>query len=126
MTFIVSCSPSRTQSLRKVSEAMLDDVIRRSGDQKLTDHASALLLSQLGATRHYIEAFELANHIAARLPHVTDAKARRLMLSTLSQVMGFAGLGNLIGGAIIGIAYWVAGGSPKAAVAAPEGVAASQ
>ena len=38
----------------------------------------------------------------------------------------WVGLGNVIGGAIIGIAYWVAGGSPKAAVAAPEGVAASQ
>ena len=38
----------------------------------------------------------------------------------------WVGLGNVIGGAIIGIAYWVAGGSPKAAVAAPEGVVASQ
>ncbi|MBD8871725.1 GGDEF domain-containing protein [Rhodanobacter sp. DHB23] len=77
------------------SEAMLDDVIERSGNPHLANHASAVLLSQLGAARHYTEAFELANRIAARLPQVTDAKERRLLLSTLSQVMGSAGQTDL-------------------------------
>ncbi|GAB3793149.1 tetratricopeptide repeat-containing diguanylate cyclase [Dyella agri] len=77
------------------SEAMLDDVIEHSGDPHLANHASAVLLSQLGASRHYTEAFELANRIAARLPQVTDAKDRRLLLSNLSQVMGSAGQTDL-------------------------------
>ncbi|MBD8879155.1 GGDEF domain-containing protein [Rhodanobacter sp. 7MK24] len=77
------------------SEAMLSDVIERSGNQQLANHASAALLSQLGAARHYTEAFELANRVAARLPQVTDAKDRRLLLSNLSQVMGSAGQTDL-------------------------------
>ncbi|MBD8899205.1 GGDEF domain-containing protein [Rhodanobacter sp. DHG33] len=77
------------------SESLLDDIIRHSGDPLLADRASAMLLSQLGAARHYTEAFELANRVAARLPQVTDAKVRRLLLSNLSQVMGSAGQTDL-------------------------------
>ncbi len=77
------------------SEAMLGEVIEHSGDEHLVNHASAVLLSQLGAARHYTEAFELANRVAARLPQVTDAKDRRLLLSNLSQVMGSAGQTDL-------------------------------
>jgi len=77
------------------SERLLDDIIQHSGNQLLADRALAILLSQLGAARHYTEAFELANRVAVRLPHVTDAKVRRLMLSTLAQVMGSAGQTDL-------------------------------
>ncbi len=77
------------------SEAMLDDIIEHSGNSHLVNHASAMLLSQLTASQHYTEAFELANRIAARLPRVTDAKDRLLLLSNLSQLMGHAGQTDL-------------------------------
>ena len=77
------------------SEALLNDVIEHSGNPQLADHASAVLLSQLGAARHYTAAFELANRIVARLPQVKDANDRRLLLSNLSQVMAYAGQTDL-------------------------------
>ena len=62
------------------SGALLKDIIQHSGIPSRVDIASALLLDQLIITRHYIEAFELAGQLAARLPLVTDAKARSTML----------------------------------------------
>lgn len=94
------------------SEALLDDVIRHSGNQLLADRASAILLSQLGAARHYTAAFELANRVAAHLPQVTDPQVRRLLLSNLSQVMGSAGQTELaVGYARMAIAAVPAGES---------------
>ncbi|WP_426663256.1 GGDEF domain-containing protein [Rhodanobacter aciditrophus] len=73
------------------SEALFQDIIQHSDIPALADRASAMLLSQLGLTRHYTEAFELANRIAARLPQVTDAKARLPLLQNLSISLGEAG-----------------------------------
>ncbi len=95
------------------SEAMLDDIIEHSGNSHLVNHASAMLLSQLTASQHYTEAFELANRIAARLPRVTDAKDRLLLLSNLSQLMGHAGQTDLaVRYARMAIAAVPAGQSP--------------
>ncbi|HKR76705.1 MAG TPA: GGDEF domain-containing protein [Rhodanobacter sp.] len=77
------------------SEALFQDIIQHSGIPALVDRASAMLLSQLGLTRHYTEAFELANRIAARLPQVTDAKTRLPLLQNLSISLGVAGQTDL-------------------------------
>lgn len=77
------------------SEAQFRDIIRHAGDPVLVDRASAMLLSQLGGTRHYAQAFELANRLAARLPQVTDTKARFSLLLGLSQSLGLAGQTDL-------------------------------
>ncbi|MBD8871733.1 diguanylate cyclase [Rhodanobacter sp. DHB23] len=77
------------------SEALFQDIIQHSGDPALVDHASALLLGQLGLTRRYPEAFELANRLTARLPKVTDAKNRSLLLVYLSSTLGLAGQTDL-------------------------------
>ncbi|OOG47306.1 hypothetical protein B0E52_03720 [Rhodanobacter sp. C06] len=73
------------------SGAMFEDIIRHAGNPVWVDRASAMLLWQLVLTRHYPEAFELANRLAARLPQATDAKARRAILLNLSQSMAVAG-----------------------------------
>ncbi|MFK2929476.1 diguanylate cyclase [Dyella agri] len=77
------------------SDALFQDIIRHSGNPLLADRASAMLLSQLGLTRHYTEAFELANRLAARLPEVTDTKVRFSLLLNLSQSLGLAGQTDL-------------------------------
>ena len=77
------------------SEVQFQDVIQHSGNPLLADRASALLLSQFGITRRYTEAFELANRLVARLPQVTDAKVRYVMLLNLSQSLGLAGQTDL-------------------------------
>lgn len=77
------------------SEALFRDIIQHSGDPTLVDSASALLLSQLELTRHYEDAFELANRLAARLPQVTDPRVRRTLLLNLSQSLGLTGQTDL-------------------------------
>ncbi|MBD8871726.1 GGDEF domain-containing protein [Rhodanobacter sp. DHB23] len=77
------------------SEALFKDIALHSGDPKLADRASAMLLSQYGATRRYVDAFDLANRLTARLPQVADAKVRYALLLNLSQAMGLAGQTNL-------------------------------
>jgi len=77
------------------SEMLFQDVIRHSGNPLWVDQASALLLAQLGLTRHYTEAFELANHLAARLPQITDANVRLKLLLNLSSSLGLAGQTDL-------------------------------
>ncbi len=77
------------------SEVQFRDIIRHSGDPHVADRAAALLLSQYGITRRYTEAFELANRLAARLPQITDAKVRYVVLLNLSQSLGLAGQTDL-------------------------------
>jgi len=77
------------------SEALFQDTIRHSENSVWIDRASATLLSQLVLTRHYPEAFELADRLATRLPQVTDAKVRRSILLNLSQSLGIAGQTDL-------------------------------
>ena len=77
------------------SETWFRDIIQHSGDPRVADRASALLLSQYGITRRYTEAFELANRLAARLPQITDAKVRYVVLLNLSQSLGLAGQTDL-------------------------------
>jgi diguanylate cyclase (GGDEF)-like protein len=73
------------------SEPELREIIDHSGDATLVAKASALLLDNLGLSRRYEEAFELANHLTATLPKVKDPQARVLLLSDLSQMLDFAG-----------------------------------
>ena len=77
------------------SEILFQDIIQHSGNAALADRASAMLLEQLGVTRHYTEAFELANRIAARLPQITDVKARLPLLQNLSVSLAVAGQTDL-------------------------------
>jgi diguanylate cyclase (GGDEF) domain len=77
------------------SEALFKDIALHSGNPQLANRASGMLLSQYGLTRHYTEAFDLAGRLAARLPQVTDAKARYTLLLSLSQAMGLAGQTDL-------------------------------
>lgn len=77
------------------SDALYKDIIQHSGNPALIDRASAMLLSQYGITRHYAEAFELANRVAARLPKATDAKVRLSMMMNLSLSLGLAGQTDL-------------------------------
>lgn len=79
----------------KKAEALYKDVIAHSGDPRLAYRASAMLLSEYGMTRHYTEAFELANRLAGQLPRVKDAKVRYALLLNLSQAMGLAGQTDL-------------------------------
>ncbi|MEW9624156.1 GGDEF domain-containing protein [Rhodanobacter geophilus] len=77
------------------SEALFKDIALHSGNPQLADRASAMLLGQYGITRHYIEAFDLAGRLAARLPQVADVKVRYALLLNLSQAMGLAGQTDL-------------------------------
>ena len=77
------------------SATLFRDIIQHSGNPLLTDHASALLMTQLGLTQHYTEAFELANRLAARLPQVTNAEVRFKLLLNLSSSLGLAGQTDL-------------------------------
>jgi diguanylate cyclase (GGDEF)-like protein len=72
------------------SEAQLREIIDHSGDSVLAAKSSALLLSNLGLSRRYAEAFELANHLTATLPEVKDPQARFALLTNLSQMLDFA------------------------------------
>ncbi|MBD8899202.1 GGDEF domain-containing protein [Rhodanobacter sp. DHG33] len=95
------------------SEVLFQGIIQHSGDPLLAGRASALLLSQLGLTRRYTEAFELANHLAARLPQITDAKVRFSLLLNLSATLGLAGQTDLaLGYARMAMRAVPAGDSP--------------
>ena len=73
------------------SEPRLREIIDHSGDATLVAKASALLLDNLGISRRYEEAFELANQLTVTLPEVKDPQARVLLLSDLSQMLDLAG-----------------------------------
>ncbi|MBE1161728.1 tetratricopeptide repeat-containing diguanylate cyclase [Dyella acidiphila] len=73
------------------SQQQLQDVIDHSGDTTLAIKASAVLLSNFGFTRRYVEAFTLANRLTAELPEVKDPLASYLLLFNLSQALNFAG-----------------------------------
>ena len=73
------------------SELQLRDIIDHAGDATLAAKASALLLENLGLSRRYEEAFELANHLTTTLPDVKDPQARLQLLSDLSQMLDLAG-----------------------------------
>jgi len=77
------------------SGVQLRNIIHHSNDASLVDHAAALLLTQLGFTRHYEEAFDLANKLAARLPQVTNVASRFRLQLSLSSSMGLAGQTDL-------------------------------
>ncbi len=77
------------------SETQLHDVIEHSGDETLGAKASALLLTNLSANRHYEEAFALANRLTVELPRVKDPLARFTVLINLSQMLDLAGQTDL-------------------------------
>lgn len=77
------------------SEVQLRDIIDHCGDATLAFRASSLLLMNLWLTRHYEEAFALANQLTAQLPQIKDTKARYGALTYLSQMLDFAGQADL-------------------------------
>ncbi|NID14721.1 GGDEF domain-containing protein [Luteibacter yeojuensis] len=77
------------------SEKLLREVIDRSGDATLAAKASALLLSNLGLSQRYQEAYALANRLTSLLPSVNDPLARSMLLGNLSQMFNLAGQTDL-------------------------------
>lgn len=77
------------------SEAELRDVIDHSGDEILAAKASAQLLNNLATNRRYEEAFALANRLTSGLPQVRDPRVRFTLLTSLSQMLDFAGQTDL-------------------------------
>ncbi|MEP6898770.1 MAG: diguanylate cyclase [Rhodanobacter sp.] len=77
------------------AEGQLRDVIDHSGNPVLTAKASALLMSNMGISNRYSEAFQLANQLATDLPKIKDKLARFLVLYNLSQLLGSAGQNDL-------------------------------
>ena len=73
------------------AESQLRDVIDHSGDPVLVAKASALLMSNLGISGRYEEAYTLANGLVTELPRIKDRLARFIVLANLSQAMSFAG-----------------------------------
>jgi diguanylate cyclase (GGDEF)-like protein len=73
------------------ADPMLRDVIDHSGDTALAAKASAVLVGDLGESKHYVEAFELANRLVTHLPDVQDKLARFMVLSYVSQLLSSAG-----------------------------------
>ena len=77
------------------SETQLRAIIDHSGNKALAAKASAWLLSNLGLSRRYEDAFVLANRLAADLPQVDDPQAKFLLLGNISQMLNFAGQPDL-------------------------------
>jgi len=73
------------------ANVILEDIIKRSGDAALVAKASALLMDNMGVTKHYEEAFELANQLVADLPKTKDKEARYTVLYYISQLLTSAG-----------------------------------
>ncbi|HET8764669.1 MAG TPA: GGDEF domain-containing protein, partial [Rhodanobacter sp.] len=73
------------------ADAQFREIIDHSGDAVMAARASAMLLSDLGFTRQYQAAYELAGQLVARLPALTDPAARYQVLENLSQAFDYAG-----------------------------------
>jgi diguanylate cyclase (GGDEF)-like protein len=73
------------------AQVELRDVIDHADNPTLVAKASALLLTNLAASRHYDEAFALANRVTVELPRIKDPMARYLLLMNLSQMLDLAG-----------------------------------
>jgi diguanylate cyclase (GGDEF)-like protein len=69
------------------SAVELRDVIDHSGDENLIAKASAQLLSNLGISHRYEEAFALANRVTSDLPRIKDPQGRFALLINLSQML---------------------------------------
>ena len=73
------------------AEIMLRNIIDHSGDSTLMAKASAVLMNDMGSSKRYTEAFELANRLVADLPKMQDKLTRFLVLFYLSQLLKSAG-----------------------------------
>lgn len=73
------------------AETMLRDIIDHSGDSILMTKASAVLMNDMGSSKRYTEAFELANRLVADLPKMQDQLTRFQVLFYLSQLLKSAG-----------------------------------
>jgi len=73
------------------AETMLRDIIDHSGDSILMTKASAVLMNDMGSSKRYTEAFELANRLAADLSKMQDPLTRFQVLFYLSQLLKSAG-----------------------------------
>jgi len=71
-------------------EQRLRQVIDHSGDSNLAARAASLLVKRLSTNRRYMEAFALANHLAALLPGIKDPETRYELLTDLSETLNFA------------------------------------
>lgn len=77
------------------AEAPLRALIERSGSPTLTAKASELLMNNLAVRHRYLEAFLIANQLAAELPKITDPAFRNEILGNLSQMVTLAGQTDL-------------------------------
>jgi diguanylate cyclase (GGDEF)-like protein len=73
------------------ADPMLQDVIDHSGDPALVTKATAILMDDMGSTKRYAQAFELANRLVIDLPKIQDKLARFLALEYVSQLLRSAG-----------------------------------
>jgi tetratricopeptide (TPR) repeat protein len=90
LRYLDACQASLQGSVAK-DAPILQDIIDHSGDPVLVTRASARLMNSLAYSRHYEQAFKLANTLTADLPQVTDINARAEVLRSIIQMLGLAG-----------------------------------
>ncbi|WP_239537930.1 tetratricopeptide repeat-containing diguanylate cyclase [Dyella mobilis] len=73
------------------ADLALRDLIDHSNDQVIATKASALLMDDMRTSKHYEQAFELANRLVANLPNIQDETARFMVLFYVSQLLTAAG-----------------------------------
>jgi diguanylate cyclase (GGDEF)-like protein len=73
------------------ADTTLQDIIDHAGDPTLVTKASAMLMNNMGSTKRYTEAFELANRLVADLPKTQDKQARFRVLYYVAQLLRDAG-----------------------------------
>jgi diguanylate cyclase (GGDEF)-like protein len=73
------------------AETLLRDIIDHSEDSILMTKASSVLMNDMGSSKRYTEAFELANRLVTDLPKMRDQLTRFQALFYLSQLLKSAG-----------------------------------
>jgi diguanylate cyclase (GGDEF)-like protein len=73
------------------ADPAFQNIIDHSGDATLVAKASALLMDDMGNSKRYEEAFELANRLVTDLPKTHDDVARFMVLFYVSQLLRSAG-----------------------------------
>lgn len=80
------------------ADPLFQDVIEHAGDPLLVAKSSAVLMDDMGNSKRYGEAFELANRLVGDLPSIEDKPTRFMVLSYLSQLLRSAGQYDLAAG----------------------------
>jgi diguanylate cyclase (GGDEF)-like protein len=79
----------------ELARPMIDDIIEHSNDAALRIRASSLLINILSITHQYEKAYTLVNRLTGELPNIKDPRLRADILSESSQMLGWAGQGDL-------------------------------